>query len=224
MRKQLWVKVRATSVSQTLNNAELVLNSGADGIFLAANEAETTNFAQILELVIRRVGEKKFVGVVLKNVDSAVSAGFLPGIVPSAIWLEDVGYVSLLGHEVSRSVAGVKRTKRILEHHQFTGGVVGQVEPESGAEHGLAVTTTLLNPYLQMLVVNVRGLNDVAALAQAHLRAGEMKIAVAGTFNPETVLPYLEFADAVVVSESINRANGDPDGFRVRMMSDRMGR
>lgn len=231
MRKnKLFVVVHATDEEQTLKNANIAFNSGADGIFLINHRRVSTMGLKHLYLHVREKHPKRWIGLNFLGPDLRYFTENLKSYLPKdaqALWCDTLGYDQRFVR--SARVIGALNLSLTLskvapEAILFGGFDFKYQAPVKDLSLGVRDLEKIVN-VLTTSGVETGSPPSLEKLVTMREAAGPTKdIAVASGMTPENVDPFLEHVDYFLVATGISKSFTLLDPVKVREMADKMHR
>ncbi len=217
----LLVVIHANSEEQTLRNADIAFNEGADGIFLVNHRISASTLMEFYKTIrIRHI----FDWIGLNFLDcprlrAIELTGKLIGV--SGLWLDNAGY-SEWSTDPTEKVRDIRfwQNEYDVKDTLIFGGVAFKYQEEVEHPARAAAATA---PLIDVVTTSGKGTGyaaDVEKIKSMKNAIGTQPLAIASGITPENVREYMPYADCFLVSTGISftDASDDLDPLRVRKL------
>lgn len=214
--------IHAESFEQTLRNARIAFENGADGIFLINHAIDARRLCAIYDMVSRTHPGKQ---IGLNFLDRPPEQAFciLP-ISAFALWVDDAGVHANAMRPTQFAEYRLNERRRIIPHWKglYFGGVAFKYQEKSGDPSEEA---QLAAPFVDVITTS----GDATGSAPSVEKMRSMKeavpskpLAVASGMTPENVDLFLPYVDYFLVATGISFSHTELDPARVRMFADKV--
>lgn len=224
----LLVVIHANSEEQTLRNADIAFDQGADGIFLVNHRISARDLMNHYAAVrIRHIFNwigVNFLGCprrkAIDNVGKMISV--------SGLWLDNAGYSEGSSTNPTENISLIRYWQNEYNARDLLifGGVAFKYQDEVKDPARAAATAA---PFIDVVTTSGKGTGfaaDVEKIKSMKLAIGHHPLAIASGITPENVSDYKPFADCFLVATGIschdqyNNPTDDLDPLRVRQLAD----
>lgn len=195
--------IHVANARQSLANAEIAREAGADGVFLINHDVDVRTLLEIWEKV-SAAHPGWWIGVNLLGVRAADVFDLLP-VGVSGVWVDNA--------EIDERSGGQERARLIDERRRasgwselYFGGVAFKYQREVDDLHAAARAAA---PWMDVVTTSGPGTGEAADLAKItalKYGLGSKALAIASGITPDNVSDYLPLADAFLVATGISRS------------------
>ena len=219
--------IHVVNETQALRNANLVLDEGADGVFLISHgtisDEELINIYRYVNATLRTKFKDPFVGLNCLSISGQDVFKLIPNYL-SGIWLDNLGIQHDREYQYGPGCILEARKKR--EASGWSGLLFGGVafkHQKAVSYENLPKTSQISTEFCDVVTTSGEATGRAPQVKKIRLirgAVGDFPVAIASGITPENVKEFMPFADCFLVATGISNSFTELDPVKVRTLSE----